>query len=139
MVRRLGFLKSIPLFAHYFDSLLKLSTFVAKPRLLDWLDEIEAEVLAWEGISASLHRYGGVQFNYHGREIGHLHGNGLLDLRCGKELKAQLMKTGRVQPHHLFKDSGWLSFYICTADDKIYASQLLRITRDRFARGNCSC
>lgn len=57
-----------------FDSLLKLRVFLKKPDLLDWFDEIEAEVLRWEGTTLSLHQYGGVQFNHNGKEIGHLHG-----------------------------------------------------------------
>ena len=133
VVRYLGFLKSVPFFAHYFDSLLKFSVFLTKPGLLDQMDEIEEEILKLDGISVSLHRYGGVQFNYHGREIGHLHGNGLLDLRCSREVKQQLISAGRVLPHHLFKDSGWISFYICSPADKTYAVHLLKVAHGRLA------
>lgn len=126
VVKYLGFLKSLPLLPHFFDSLLKLRSLISKPRLLDWLDEIESEVLSWKGTSSSLHKYGGQQFNFQGREIGHLHSNGLLDIRYSKKLKAERMTEGRISPHHVFPQSGWISFFIKTADDKNYALSLLR-------------
>lgn len=127
VVRYLGFLKFIPLFPHVFDSLLKLWIFVSKSYLLDWMDEIEAEVLSWEGTNTSMHKYGGLQFNCNNKEIGHLHSNGLLDILYSREIKQQLLDKGRVQPHHVFEKSGWISFYIVNHQDKTYAKELLQI------------
>jgi len=91
------------------------------------MDEIEAEVLSWKGTTTSMHKYGGLQFNCNGREIGHLHSNGLLDVLYNREIKQQLLIQGRIQQHHLFEKSGWVSFYILDYQDKVYASELLEL------------
>ncbi|WP_233603283.1 luciferase family protein [Pedobacter sp. KBW06] len=131
VVRHLGFLKDVPLLPHVFDSLLKFRVFLRNPVLLDWLDEIEAEVLQWEGTVVGLHQYGGIQFDHKGKEIGHLHSNGLLDVLYTREMKLLLLKEGRIQPHHVFEKSGWISFYILTKEDKNYAKELLKIAYDQ--------
>lgn len=131
VVRHLGFLKIIPLFPHVFDSMLKLFMLVHKSNVLDWLDEIEAEVLSWEGTSTSMHKYGGLQFNCNGKEIAHLHSNGLLDVLYNQKIKQQLLEWGRIEPHHVFEKSGWISFYIVNYHDKAYAKELLQIAYRR--------
>lgn len=112
---------------HVFDSLLRVGALLLNYKLLDWLDEIQAEVLIWPHTNVSSHQYGGMQFNCKGKEIGHLHSNGLLDVLYSRRLKAKLIADGRIQPHHLFKQSGWISFYIQTNDDVTYAKKLLSI------------
>lgn len=131
VVRYLGFLKSIPLLPHLFDSLLKLFVFITNAELLDWLDEIESEVLSWEGTSISMHKYGGLQFNYNGKEIGHLHSNGLLDILYSREIKRQLIEKGRIKSHHIFENSGWISFHVLSFNDKDYAKELLEMAYNR--------
>lgn len=100
--------------------------------MLDWYDEIEAEILSWKNTTVIGHRYGGMQFNYEKREIGHLHSNGLLDVLYQKECKQELIRAGRVSPHHVFENSGWISFYIRTYDDVQYAKTLLALAYQRF-------
>ncbi len=131
VVKYLGFLKIIPLLPHVFDSMLKLWCLITKSYLLDWLDEIETEVLSWEGMSTCSHKYGGLQFNYKGKEIGHLHSNGLLDVLFSKKLKERLFVDGRIKPHHVFEKSGWISFYIGNYNDKTYAKRLLKVAYNR--------
>lgn len=116
---------------HLFDVWLKIWAFVSKSELLDWLDEVEAEVLKWEGASISMHKYGGMQFNCYGKEIGHLHSNGLLDVLFSRKVKDRLLTDGRIEPHHVFENSGWISFYIESFDDKKYAQNLLFISYSR--------
>jgi hypothetical protein len=128
IVRNFGFLKHVPLLPHIFDSLLKLRTFVYKRHLLDVFDSIEDEVLSWEGATVSTHKYGGLQFNILKREIGHLHSNGLLDVVYSRKVKTMLIKEGRVNHHHLFEKSGWISFYIASAEDESYAVKLLKLS-----------
>lgn len=100
--------------------------------MLDWIDEIEAQALRWPGISISTHKYGGLQINCSGKEVGHIHSNGLLDMLLNRKIKAQLMlEDSRVGEHHSFKNTGWISFYMCTETDVNYAMQLLRLGYDR--------
>jgi len=126
VTRYLGFLKSVPTMGWLFDGLLKLWTYFTQPVLLDWMDEIEAEVLRWDRTTSVIHKYGGTQFNYNGREIGHIHSNGLLDMLLSRSAKAELMRDGRISDHHTFRNTGWVSFYIRTVEDKDYALGLLR-------------
>lgn len=127
MIRHLGFLKSVPLLGWMYDGMLRLWTLIVKPELLDWMDEIETEVLSWEGVTMHLHKYGGIQFDYLGKEIGHIHSNGLLDMLLSRMVKSELMTEGRIQDHHFFKNTGWISFYIERDEDKDYALELLRM------------
>ncbi|MEO3408224.1 luciferase family protein [Mucilaginibacter sp. CAU 1740] len=127
----LGFLKFIPGLAIVFDGLLKLGSFVTKPVLLDWMDKIEAAVITWPQAIATTHKYGGLQFNYINAEIGHIHGNGLLDMPLSRKVKAELMADGRIEDHHTFKNTGWISFYIRNYDDVTYALDLLRLGYER--------
>lgn len=131
VVKRLGFLKDIPLLAIFYDSLLKLWYFITKPQLLNWIDDIELNFLALKSTSVSLHKYGGSQFNFLDKEIAHLHSNGLLDILLSREIKSELKLQGRITDHHVFKNSGWISFYINSEDDLTYAKELLKIAYDR--------
>lgn len=131
VVKHLGFLKSIPLMAIYFDSLIKLWVLITKPQLLDWMDAIENELLKWPNTSISIHKYGGSQFNYQSKEFGHLHSNGLLDIRLNLKLKHQLLIEGKIQLHHVFEKSGWISFYIKDQQDIGYGIQLLTLAYER--------
>jgi predicted DNA-binding protein (MmcQ/YjbR family) len=112
---------------HLFDTQLKLWSLITNPAMLDSLDNIEAEVLSWPGTNTTLHKYGGMQFNYNGHEIGHVHSNGILDIRFSRKTKQQLMDEGRVNDHHVFDKSGWISFYIRGKEDADNAVELLRM------------
>lgn len=125
VIKYLGFLKAIPLVPQIFDSLLRIGMLITHRSVLVYMDDIEAEVNAWPGTQVTLHKYGGVQFNQNGVELGHIHGNGLLDMLLNRRMKQTLMLEGRILDHHSFINSGWISFYIKTEDDKRYAIRLL--------------
>lgn len=114
-----------------FDSWLKLWMLSTRPVVLDWIDEIEAEVLSWEGITGTLHQYGGLQFNLGKVEIGHIHSNGIMDVLFSRQFKQELMKEGQIEDHHLFTKSGWISFLISSEEDKNYAKYLLGLSYER--------
>ncbi len=114
-----------------FDAWLKLWSMLTNPIVLDAMDNIEAEVSTWPGATIGLHKYGGTQFNYNGRELGHIHGNGLLDLRFSRAVKAEILKDGRATHHYIFKKSGWVSFYILNIHDVKYATKLLRMNYNK--------
>lgn len=131
IITYLGFLKFVPGLAHVYDGMLRMQTVVLKPDLLEWIDEIEAEVLSWGNIRALTHKYGGLQFNLGNRELGHIHSNGLLDMLLNRNIKAELMaKDARIKDHHSFKNSGWISVYITDQDDKELALYLFKVARD---------
>jgi hypothetical protein len=126
-IKYFGFLKSVPLLPQLFDSQLKLWSLLTNWSLLQAIDDIEAEILSWEGTHTTLHKYGGLQFNYKGLEIGHIHSNGILDIRFNRKIKQQLMNEGKISDHHIFIKSGWISFYMQGRADTGYALKLLRM------------
>jgi hypothetical protein len=125
ILKYFGFLKHVPLLPHLYDACIRIHTAVTKPKVLGYIDEIEAEVLLWNNTSTSIHKFGGIQFDLEKKEIGHIHSNGLLDILFNRQTKDLLIKEGRVTEHHTFKNSGWVSFYIRNVEDKGYALELL--------------
>jgi hypothetical protein len=119
-------LKHVPVLPHVFDALMKIGTLFTNKNVLDYLDEIENEVLSWEHTELQMHKFGGTQFNLYNKELGHIHGNGLLDILFNRKEKSELMLKYPIKEHHVFKDSGWISFLVKTEVDKKIAIELLR-------------
>ena len=69
-------------------------------------------VKTWEGVSCSYHRYGGLEFTIGKQEIGHIHGNGLVDLYFTKELANTIITNELAEPHHVLNQTGWISYYM---------------------------
>jgi len=127
VIKYFGFLKDVPLLPHLFEGFLILWSFIFKPGILDVIDAVRSEVLSWDGTSESRHKYGGTQFDYYGKEIGHVHGNGILDILLSKNIKEHLLAEGKIKDHHLFAETGWISFYITKKEDEAHAIKLLRL------------
>ena len=87
---------------------------------------IRQAVLEWEGTEAYPHRFGGTEYRLGSREIGHIHGNWLVDLPFPKKIRDEVVQARRAEPHHLLKDSGWVSLYLRTPEDIQRAIDLLR-------------
>ena len=83
---------------------------------------------ALQGVDVSLHKFGGRQFNYGRKEIGHIHSNGILDLLFSIKMKKNLLAEGRIADHHVFANSGWTSFYIRSEQDVDKAVELLKMS-----------
>ena len=127
IIRYLGFLKFVPLLPVFVDAWMKMWALLTSSAVPQCIDDIEAEVLSWPGTYKPLHKYGGLQLNCNGRELGHIHSNGLLDMLLSRKIKEELLKDGRITDHHSFKNSGWISFYICDRRDAEYAQGLLKM------------
>jgi hypothetical protein len=125
-VKYFGFLKHIPFLPLLFDFFLKIETLIKNKQVLFFMDEIEEEVLSWQKTKSGFHKYGGIQFDTGKKEIGHIHSNGLLDILFSKEIKERLIAENKVIEHHIFKNSGWISFFIRTKQDKNAALELLK-------------
>jgi hypothetical protein len=89
---------------------------------------VREAVLSWEGTSAHPHRFGGVEFRLGRRELGHLHGDVLLDVPFPSKVRDELVAAGSAQPHHVLPDSGWISFRIKTEADVRAAVELMRMS-----------
>jgi len=77
-----------------------------------------------------VHRLGGMGFFFCDRESSHIHGNGLLDCFVGKTNRERLIASGDALPHHVFPNSGWISFWIRGEEDVEAALALIRIANE---------
>ncbi|HLJ16091.1 MAG TPA: luciferase family protein [Bryobacteraceae bacterium] len=80
----------------------------------------------WPGIDAQPHRYGGMEYRLGRREIGHVHGDHLVDIPFPKDVRDAVVSDGRAEPHHILPRSGWVSIYLKTSSDVDRAIELLR-------------
>ncbi|HXF60483.1 MAG TPA: luciferase family protein, partial [Caldilineaceae bacterium] len=59
------------------------------------------------------------------REIGHIHGDSLVDIPFPTAVRNELVAAGQAEPHHVLPDSGWISFYLHRPEDVEHAIALL--------------
>ena len=83
---------------------------------------ISEQLLSWPDVTQQPHRFGGIEFLYQGKEIGHVHGEGLVDIRMPKSSRDQFIAEGRAESHHIYPDS----IYIKSEEDTLNAVELLR-------------
>jgi len=92
------------------------------------VEYIQNEVVAWDGMVANPHRFGGLEFNLGTTEIGHIHRNGMVDIPFNSKIRNQLIAEGKAEPHHLLAETGWITFYIRTDADVQAAVDLFKLS-----------
>lgn len=88
--------------------------------------KIHEAVLSWPGVTAQWHRFGGTEYRLGKRELGHIHGDHLVDIPFPKKVRDKIVAAGRARPHHVLPDSGWISFYLNKPTDVEQAIGLFR-------------
>ena len=83
-------------------------------------------LLTWSGIASHPHRFGGTEFRIGKREIGHIHGDSLVDIPFPKKVRDEIVSAGEAQPHHILPETGWVSFYLKEDGDVQKAIDLLK-------------
>jgi hypothetical protein len=91
-------------------------------------ERIDAALHGWSGVTSGPHRFGGTEYRLGRREIGHVHGNSLVDIPFPKIIRNELVTTGRAEPHHILPDSGWVSIHLRQASDVDRAIELMRLS-----------
>jgi luciferase-like monooxygenase len=91
-------------------------------------ERIDAALQGLFGITSQPHRFGGTEYCLGRREIGHAHGDSLVDIPFPKEVSNELVTGGRAEPHHMLPDSGWVSIFLRQASDVDRAIELLRLS-----------
>lgn len=89
-------------------------------------EQIHKAVTAWEEIEHAPHRFGGTEYRVGHREIGHVHGDSLVDIPFPLPVRDELVKSGAAEPHHILPKSGWVSIFLRNPADVERATQLLR-------------
>jgi hypothetical protein len=79
----------------------------------------------WPDVEAKPHRFGGVEFRLGRRELGHVHGDWLLDIPFPKSVRDEIVAAGDAEPHHVLPNSGWVSVFLRTDEDVERAIRLL--------------
>jgi hypothetical protein len=87
---------------------------------------IHDAVLSWEGVTAHSHRFGGVEYRLGQRELGHVHGDELVDIPFPTRVRDEIVAAGQAEPHHVLPESGWVSCYLRRPEDVARAIGLLR-------------
>ena len=99
---------------------------------------IKKTVSSWDGVEAYPHRFGGTEFRIGKREIGHIHGDSLVDIPFPKKVRDEIVAAGEAEPHHILPESGWVSFYIREEGDVQKAIDLFQrsyqIAQRQFSR-----
>jgi hypothetical protein len=88
--------------------------------------KIDAALQEFEGLEALPHRFGATEYRLGRREIGHIHGDSLVDIPFPKAIRDELVAAGRAEAHHILPQSGWVSVYLKQPADVARAIELLR-------------
>ncbi len=91
-------------------------------------ERIDVALQGWRDVAARPHRFGGTEYRFGRREIGHVHGDGLVDIPFPKKVRDELVTAGRAEPHHILPESGWVSIYLRQPSDVDRAIELLHLS-----------
>jgi hypothetical protein len=91
---------------------------------------IQSELLSWPHVEAHPHRFGGTEYRIGRRELGHIHGDHLVDIPFPTKVRDEVVSAGLAAPHHLLPDSGWVSLYLRETADVDRAIELFRRSFD---------
>ena len=112
IVKVAGPLKHIPFLPMLIDEQMKLWTFLFRPKRFLKMQELRRMVTEKLRLETGFHHFGGLEFRYQGKEIAHMHSNGLLDILFPRKLSSFLIEKGVTGIHHVYPDSGWTSLMI---------------------------
>ncbi|MBA4053888.1 MAG: hypothetical protein C0490_04175 [Marivirga sp.] len=100
---------------------------IGKPHIQRMIQDVEHIVLSWIEVTCRVHRMGGKEFLLNGREFGHIHWNGDLDIMMGKKRTAELVKLNFIRPH-AFVPAAAITFSLQDATQIPFAVSLLRLS-----------
>jgi hypothetical protein len=128
VVRNFRWLAKLPGAPQLFDAALLVSTALFSPSRSRAISAVERQAQRLPEVSLGIHRYGGIGFFVRGKEMSHIHGNGLLDCWVGRANRDRLVReNGGVTAHHLFPQSGWISFFVRGPGEVERALELIQI------------
>lgn len=91
------------------------------------IDRIVSRVSRWPGVETAPHRFGGTAFVVAGRELGHVHDAGVVDLALTRRVRDALLTDGLADPHRVVPDSAWVTYRVRSDADVPDAMRLLRL------------
>lgn len=116
------------------DAFFWLHTFVFHRQTFRVLEALISAINSWQEVHWTLHRFGGIEWQVNGQEIGHLHGNGVLDIRLPTyEAARQAQKLGLALEHHTYPGSAWVSLCLQSSAELPAAIALLQQAAENFS------
>ena len=114
-----------------FDGVLMLFALLITPRRFIVQERLWSQILDLTGVSETSHRYGGREAVFQGRELCHIHGNGVLDfiLPNGVDIPDALLS--HIYPHHVYPDSRWRTAVVNNSIDGAAVMTLLDVIREQ--------
>ena len=94
---------------------------------------IRESVLSWPGVEAVPHRFGGTEYRFGRKEMGHVHGDRLADLPLPRKLHDEVIAAGKADPHHVLPDTGWVSCWMNGPEDAANVIDIFRIQYERYS------
>jgi len=94
---------------------------------------IRDSVTSWPGVEARPHRFGGIEYRYGRKEMGHVHRDRLADLPLPRKLHDEVIAAGRARPHHVLPDTGWVSCWMESAEGASAVIELFRLQYERYS------
>lgn len=90
--------------------------------------ELVERVGRWEGVEPGPHRFGGTEFMLDGREVGHIHHFGLLDVPLMRPIGEAVVAAGEAGRHHVLPNAGWVATFVDDPGDRDHAEALLGLS-----------
>ena len=74
-------------------------------------ESIKKQILSWPYVTAEAHRFGGIEFRLNKREMGHMHGDRLVDLPFPMSTRNELVNSCLASSHHhVLPRLGWINY-----------------------------
>ena len=93
----------------------------------DWIENLPR-------VTKVPHRFGGVEFQVHGLEFMHFHGDTYLDVRLSKEDQAKMLNEGKAERHQFAPEAGWVTVRIRSERDWDNAREVVQLAYSRAKR-----
>lgn len=77
------------------------------------------------GVETQRHRFGGTEWVLGRRELGHVHGDALVDIPFTRAVREEVVSAGQAEPHHILPESGWVSVWLRNPESVATAQALL--------------
>jgi hypothetical protein len=114
-----------------FDALLMVFALLFTPRRFIVQERLWNQILDLTGVSETAHRYGGREAVLQGRELCHIHGNGVLDFILPKGVDVPEALTPHIYPHHVYPNSRWRTILVSKSIDNAAVITLLNAIREQ--------
>jgi hypothetical protein len=74
--------------------------------------KIDNTMMQCSNVVSGTHRFGGKEYRLGKREIGHAHGDHLVDIAFPIKVRNEIIKMGEAEVHHILPESGWVSVFL---------------------------